>query len=370
MVDSNRQIHFLDVLRGAAAWLVVWDHLFVVYPGYHGVTLPVVRLVDETVNEPLGLIQHFGWFGVCLFFLISGFVITHVALREQVAEFVIKRFFRIVPMLALAVLVAIGLDDSLRAQATPLAVATNMVLVNYWIHPQVILVGVAWTLAIEILFYLWVAASYPLKDWPATRCALLLVLVIGIVGVAREFGPSFFLFAASSAYLPYLAVGQVLYLLLYRRSISAAAALALLALAYAALLFGLHSIHVQFLPIENSYLVSFVFALAVFLLGWALNDRLRPGRVTRMLADTSYSVYLFHGIVGFYLLGHLMPLVGVGIALAVTVPAMFAFVLLVHHTFEKPMLEAGRRLAGRVARRRPTNAGLGGEALAPRRPTP
>lgn len=368
MVDPNRQIHFLDVLRGAAAWLVVWDHLFVVYPEHHGITLPVAHVVNRTINEPLGLIQHFGWFGVCLFFLISGFMITHVSLREQAAEFVVKRVFRIFPILALAVLVAIALDDSLRAQATPLTVATNLALVNYWIHPQVILVGVAWTLAIEILFYFWIAASYPLKDWPATRCALLLLVVIGIVAVSRMFGPSFFLFAASNAYLPYLAVGQVLYLSLYQRAIGAMAALGLLALAYAALLFGLRSIHVKFLPIDNSYLVSFVFALAVFLFGWALNDRLRPGRVTRLLADTSYSVYLFHGIVGFFLLGRLIPSAGIGLALTVTVPAMFAFVLLVHHTIEKPMLNAGRWLARRVARRHRTTAGQVGEALEPRRP--
>lgn len=368
MTDPKRQIYFLDVLRGAAAWLVVWDHLFCVFPQHHGLTLPVVRYVNEFVNEPLGVIQNFGWLGVCLFFLISGFVITHVSLRETATEFALKRVFRIFPMLIVAVLLAIGLDDDVRQQATPVTVLTNMLLVNYWVYPQVVLVGVAWTLAIEILFYAWVLATFWLRRWPAARAGLLLAVVIVVVLAARAFGPAFFLFAASAAYLPYLAVGQILYLLLHQRSIGVPAAISLLGLAYATLLLGLRSIHVQFLPLDNSYLVSFTLALVVFLFAWSVNDRLRPGRLVRLLADTSYSVYLFHGIVGFFLLGHLMPRLGIGAALVVTVPAVFGFVMLVHHAVEKPLLDVGRRLAGRVSRG--TRPAPGGRRESGEVPTP
>lgn len=348
MAETRSQIHFLDVLRGAAAWLVVWDHLFAIYPERLGTTLPVVDAVHRWVNEPLGLIQNFGWFGVCLFFLISGFVITHVSLRETAAEFALKRVLRIFPLLALAVLLSVALDDDARQQATPATVLTSMPLVNYWIHPQVVLVGVAWTLAIEVLFYAWVLLSFPLRRWPAARAVLLLGAVVATVLTARQFGHGYFLFAATAAYLPYLAVGQVLYFALHQRSIGPALAVSLLALAHLALVLGLRHIHVQFLPLDNSYLVSFLFALVVFLLAWAVNDRLRPGPVIRALADTSYSVYLFHGIVGFYLLDRWVPHLGLPAALALTVPVMFAFVLLVHHTVERPLLAQARRLAARL----------------------
>ena len=36
-----------------------------------------------------------GWFGACLFLLISGFVITHVCLRAMAAEFALERELRI-----------------------------------------------------------------------------------------------------------------------------------------------------------------------------------------------------------------------------------------------------------------------------------
>lgn len=350
MADKQQQIHFLDALRAVAAWLVVWDHLVCIWPAARGIRVPMAVWVEETVNRPLGIIQNFGWFGVCLFFLISGFVITHVSLRENAAAFAIKRVFRIFPMLAVTVVLAVLLSPEARAQATPWTVLTNALLVNYWMHPQVVLVGVAWTLAIEILFYALVLASYPLARWPALRVAVLLAVVIGVIAGARAFGHGFFLFAASVAYLPYLITGQILYLALHRRAIGLPAAAGLGVLTYAALLMGLRSIHTAFLPLDNSYLVSFAWALAVFLLAWQLGGQLRPRRSVQLLSATSYSVYLLHGIVGFFLLDRLVPHVGFHAALAVTVPVVFAAVLLVHHGVEKPTLALGHRLAGRLAR--------------------
>ena len=39
---------------------------------------------------PLGIIQDFGWFGVALFFLISGFIISDRAAAESTRTFVIS----------------------------------------------------------------------------------------------------------------------------------------------------------------------------------------------------------------------------------------------------------------------------------------
>lgn len=99
---------FLDFLRAGAAWLVVYSHIIAEYPKQNGLSLPFVEKVDAYINVPLGIIQNFGWLGVCIFFLISGFVITHVSMRESPAEFFIKRIFRIYPMLIIAVLTAVA----------------------------------------------------------------------------------------------------------------------------------------------------------------------------------------------------------------------------------------------------------------------
>ena len=369
MSPASARVDFLDHLRALAAWLVVWDHLVCMVPSQLQQPLAVAQWVSARVNQPLGLIQDFGWFGVCLFFLISGFVITHVSQRESARAFAIKRLFRIVPMLAVAVVLALLLSAELRRLATPLTLLTNVTLLNYWMAPQVVLVGVGWTLAIEIAFYALMLLSYPLARWPALRSALLLAVVWLTVWQAREHGPSFFLFAASVAYLPYLVAGQVLYLVFHQRSISGHAAVLLAVGVYATLWQGLESIHTEFLRPGNSYLVSFGWALVVFLLAWRMNEQLRAGRVVRWLSGTSYTLYLVHGMVGMAFIPWAAPWVGMGAAVLLALALVAVLVLGLHVLVERPSLELGRRLSSRFgAARSPGGAAAGISAVAGRWP--
>lgn len=347
MGEEPSRFHFLDALRAAAAWLVVWDHVVWQYAPHRSLPVPALATwVHENISQPLGVMK-FGWLGVCVFFLISGFVITHVSLRERAPAFAVKRLFRIFPMLAVTLLLAVLLLPHERAEASPLTLLTNLLLVNFWIHPQVILVGVAWTLAIEILFYAFVLASYPLAGRPVLRAALLLAMVAGVIAASRSGGHGFFLFAASAAYLPYLAVGQLLYLVVHARRVDAATGTLLAVAAYGVLLYGLRSIHTQFLPLTNSQLVGFAWALAMFLLFWRL-DRGRPPRPwVQWLADTSYTVYLLHGIVGLFLLDLLVPRVGLAAALPLTLAGIVVAVAVLHRHVEKPLLAFGQRVAAR-----------------------
>jgi peptidoglycan/LPS O-acetylase OafA/YrhL len=364
MTQESTRIDFLDHLRALAAWLVVWDHLACMAPTQLQQPLGVAQWVSAHVNQPLGLIQDFGWFGVCLFFLISGFVITHVSLRESARAFAIKRLFRIVPMLAVAVLLALLLSPDLRRLATPLALLTNVTLLNYWIAPQVVLVGVGWTLAIEVAFYALMLASFPLARWPGLRSAALLAVVALTTWQARAFGDSFFLFAASMAYVPYLIAGQVLYLAFHQRSIGGGMA-ALLALGvYATLWQGLHGIHVDFVRADNSYLASFGWALVVFLLAWLAGARLRSGPIVRSLSATSYTLYLVHGMVGLAVIPLLAPHVGMGMAVLSSIVAVGVVVMVLHLLVERPALELGRRLADRYRSAQPSPAERA-ERLAP-----
>lgn len=353
MTSASPRIGFLDHLRALAAWLVVWDHLVCMTPAQLQKPLPLAQWVSAHVNRPLGLIQDFGWFGVCLFFLISGFVITHASHREPARAFAVKRLFRIVPMLAVAVLLAVLLSPELRGLATPLTVLTNLTLVNYWIAPQVVLVGVGWTLAIEVCFYALMFLSYPLARWPGVRSAVLLAIVALTVWQARAHGDSFFLFAASVAYLPYLIAGQVLYLAFHQRSISGGTAAVLAAGVYATLWQGLQGIHTDFLRPDNAYLVSFAWALVVFLLAWRMNEGLRAGTVVRWLSTTSYTVYLVHGIVGVAALSWLSRWLDMGAAVLLAVAATAVVVAVLHVLVERPTLELGRRFAGRFGPPRP-----------------
>ena len=87
------QVYSIQVLRGICALLVVWAHSYGsvndLYPG----------LGTELFS--------FGFVGVDIFFIISGFIIAYVtqSKREQHSlTFLVKRFFRVVPLAWLAII--------------------------------------------------------------------------------------------------------------------------------------------------------------------------------------------------------------------------------------------------------------------------
>jgi exopolysaccharide production protein ExoZ len=161
---TGRRLNGLDVLRALASCLVFYTHISTWYR-FKQDPMPVSDVVDEYVIGPLHLNKELGFVGVALFFLISGFVMAHVATKEKAAEFGIKRVLRIFPALIVAVILAwilvnaglyaipggaesVGAGDLL----------TNMFLVNFFADGYAPLVGVAWTLVTQLSIYAMIGA--------------------------------------------------------------------------------------------------------------------------------------------------------------------------------------------------------------------
>jgi len=341
-MGTDSRIVFLDYLRAIAAWLVVWSHFnhWLVIKG--GEALGASVFVQSYIAQPLGIIQNFGWFGVCLFFLISGFIITHVARGELAGTFVVKRLLRIYPMLLLALAVALAVFPSERDKVTATTLITNVSLLNYWIVPQVIIIGVAWTLAIEMMFYILTAITQPLAQSPH-RILLNLGFCVLVVGAARQFDDNFFLFAATVAYLPVLVVGQTLYWWLYAGRLNRIAALSYLALCYTTYMFGLNTIHSGFLPVGNSYLITVVYCVGLFVA--FMHTPLRKSRLVSFLANTSYSVYLLHGTIGIATMLFLVNYLPASLALAGAATATLVCSWLTYLCVEGPCNRLARTIA-------------------------
>jgi peptidoglycan/LPS O-acetylase OafA/YrhL len=332
----------LDALRGVAVLMVVYDHLFAVagerFAGQAFAPVPAVR---EHITGPLGIIQDFGWFGVCLFFLISGFVILHAARRETVGQFVIRRGLRIFPPLAVAVAVLAVLEH---ATGQPRPFTDYLLGVSLWGYfslPQVVVLGVAWTLVIELFFYALVALVIPLlRERRAVFGVAVMTLVPALMcALARDFGDRFFLFAVSATHLPVLLMGSTLYL--WRQGLCGGAVAALLFVVnWAVFAWAVNTIHTTFAPLNNSYLLSLVYSLAVFnlCLNW------QPPRWLKAVGDMSYSLYLLHGTIGFAVVVWLVPRVGPAmwlpwLATAVVMLASMAM----WRWVERPSIALGRR---------------------------
>jgi peptidoglycan/LPS O-acetylase OafA/YrhL len=104
---------------------------------------------------PISLIWRNGAFGVVLFFLISGYVITLAASRETKTTFFVRRALRIYPSFLFASLLFLYSSSF----SGPINTFGQLTLLgDFWKAPN-LLEGVDWTLRVEILFYIVVGLS-------------------------------------------------------------------------------------------------------------------------------------------------------------------------------------------------------------------
>ncbi|HEX3789690.1 MAG TPA: acyltransferase [Pseudonocardiaceae bacterium] len=351
---TRRRFVFLDVFRAIAVCLVVYSHVVGVWAHQHDDTSGLASALQGFVPHPLALTLNIGDFGVVLFFLVSGFIVTHTGFTETPRQYATKRFLRIYPMLLVAVLLAAvlflvhlhPLTTGDATTVTPLTVLTNASLANYLLSPTVVLVDVGWTLVIEVLFYLLLLLALPLLRrvvWPVIIGELGLVAVV--LATARWAGSSYFLFAVSVSYLPALLLGQVVWATWSRRvPLWAGGALAVLAwLEY--VWAGMPS-----LGREDSvydYNLNLAIGLALFVLALLAERRLRPVRVITYLADRSYSLYLLHGLLAISVMNLLYGHLGYPAALLCGLAVTAAGIEAGYRWVERPSMRLARRLARR-----------------------
>jgi peptidoglycan/LPS O-acetylase OafA/YrhL len=181
-LNQNR-IHFfnLDVLRCMAAGMVVILHGWHAYEGWVGIPECLAGPDGKTWNAMgtylTGFIDNFD-LGVEFFFLISGFLITYLLLKEKatrnsihIGKFYIRRALRIWPLYFLVVVIS-PLLIYYSGQSPPdykwvLTFTTNFEVINtgQWYYPF----GHFWSIAIEEHFYLfwpWLIAFIPARKMP------------------------------------------------------------------------------------------------------------------------------------------------------------------------------------------------------------
>ena len=161
----------LQVVRCFAALVVVWHH---------------------TESTP-----QFGNYGVDLFFVLSGCIMSMLMMRSPTpSEFLRRRLIRIVPMYLLATLaLLLGFLIAPSIRRTGLTVSWNEILQSLLFVPYensrgelFPFLSVGWTLNFEIAFYLCCTAGLILSRKFSTVLAA--ILVVSLFGVAHLFPKS------------------------------------------------------------------------------------------------------------------------------------------------------------------------------------
>lgn len=143
---SQNRITTFDGLRGIAVLCVVLRHCFSITPGIN--------------SQFPGELFRYGWLGVDLFFIISGFVISFTLYKyNNIKGFAIARFARLYPtywcsIVFYAILVLLVHDHINVSQYL-----INFLMFQDWLHFKDIC-GVYWTLAFELAFYVIAATIF------------------------------------------------------------------------------------------------------------------------------------------------------------------------------------------------------------------
>lgn len=355
---GRERFEFLHALRGIAALLVVWSHLSGFWLLEHGKTSALQDLWQQWIVLPFHVFQNGGHLGVILFFLISGFVITHTSLRETHREFAVKRLMRIYPPLFAALLISWVLIQFAAATGDRLPGVNDAGIARWFAAvllldgfvPGVRILDVTWTLVIEMVFYAITFALLGLsRRNPLLATWVMLALWVALVLLA--FNVPIFAAVQNSAvvvYTGFLILGRAIYL--WRRSLIGPFDGAIIAVS-AGLLTGLflETSNPGFLLTPGGWsgvepLVSYVAALLIFLVMMRINPK-RVVQPFRLLGDVSYSLYLLHLPVGLTVL-NLLDGVGVPESLntIIAILASVGVAWVSYRLVERPSQRLARRM--------------------------
>ena len=157
MVKASR-IPELDLLRFVAASCVLLYH-YTYRPAIGGIA-------SESAFGALQSVTRFGYLGVTLFFIISGFVILWTAHGRAPLQFATSRFVRLYPSFWLAVLLTFGFTVALAPPARWPGYVTllgNLSMLPGYLGMDFI-DGVYWTLAVELKFYFLILVLIALRQ--------------------------------------------------------------------------------------------------------------------------------------------------------------------------------------------------------------
>jgi len=190
---DGRQIPALDGLRGLAILLVMLFHQTLIKPGN------AISLTDDVFSR----IVEFGWSGVDLFFVLSGFLITGILFDAKgrahyFRNFYARRTLRIFPLYYAVLVLSLVILPNLPAGLVPADKVASFGRIEgdeiwYWLYLSNFsiakagmwrhgILDISWSLAIEEQFYLiWPTVVYFLGRVALMRVCVGLILLAPVI---------------------------------------------------------------------------------------------------------------------------------------------------------------------------------------------
>lgn len=295
MKVSSNHVPALDGVRGLALLAVMVHHL--------SDFLPSGGVISNAVKTAL----HTGWWGVDLFFVLSGFLITGILLDTKesanyFSSFYARRALRIFPLYYSVLTAIVLLAAVTRGPHHVLPLPHDRIFYFFYLNNWWILlrdswrgniIGHFWSLAVEEQFY----AIWPLCVWLLPKVRLIPVALGGIVlalviriWLYAEFGPIRDIVENTFARMDALLVGALLaalvrdsiMLMRYRRVVYASAVVC-----------GLFAVFGGFPETVLFSLIAVLFG-AVVLHAFEGGNALIRAQPLRTVGKYSYGMYVYH----------------------------------------------------------------------------
>jgi len=285
-----KRFYFVDAWRGIAAlWVMLHHFYFALFPNG----------VDVLPASLRWFFEH-GDLGVEIFFVLSGFVITHSLLQIRItsssaARFALRRSLRLDPLYWSVIVATLLLNvaqirwkaGSPQSLPSPYEVLLNFLyLDNLCSAPSIVKVG--WTLCLEIQFYLVCLALMAIAQ--GRRAVVVGLTFVPLIVFSLAIRSGVVSFPYNGWFLPYwcmFAVGMAVAAATNRRCGTSVPTLLIVALAV-----------VGCMRNDPSSIVAALFGLT--LLAAVRLDKLRSlnGPIVQYFGKISYSLYLIHPLVG------------------------------------------------------------------------
>jgi peptidoglycan/LPS O-acetylase OafA/YrhL len=325
--------HEIDLLRFLAAVAVVIFHLS--FRGHAADNLSPLRY------DALAGVGKYGYLGVDLFFMISGFVIMMSAIKASAKSFVISRMARLYPAFWICCTVTFLAILTIGSADHPFSFKdylVNMTMLGGFVYAPY-LDGSYWSLTVEMHFYLLVAMVILLRKIQWAESLVIAWLVATMLLQIFPFSALDSLLIGR--YSPYFIAGAMCYFIRTH-----GLSIIRLVTVFAAWLLALER-DIGFLAtMSRHYATSFdaavvVAIITVFFIAMLLIATRKTGRLAEqqwaLLGALTYPLYLAHQTIGYLLFGKLYGAINIHVLFWSVIVLMFGFSYLVNTQVERKL---------------------------------
>lgn len=354
--DGRRvELFGANSLRAIAAIAVIYTHIAFFFRDTLDINWWVMDVVEETLVYSGGLNLYLSFFGVAIFMMLTGLLLTGSAMRQHKGKFLANRIGRLLPGAWVAtaiavVLIKVGFMGTFSGQSeiSNGEAALSFVLGGFFLRQPVEVLGVTWTLLVQILFFLLVMSMQGLlRRWPILMPIAGALVSMAILAYNHwiPYEYSVPMLSKLAATLPALFMGQIIYLAGVRASgwvwVVVATAMQALTVQMATEM-GVYWAGTR-------YLWTMVVVTGLVMSVGQYKGRLNDWPPVHWLSSRSFGIYLLHTLMLYSIFNWAAPHVGTTGAVIVFLVALFLAVEVFYRLVEQP--------AGRWVGRKTRNIG-------------